>query len=140
MTKNCAGSYCRLKRLRATVRSIVDCRLWIPALADCLSPRDQVRIVRALEVQALTGRPISALQKEHAFADQPFRTLKIAVNLERSELYRRIDRRTEAMLAAGLVDEVRELLESGVPAGCKGLQTIGYREIVRFLAGRSAFA
>ncbi|MFA5517275.1 MAG: tRNA (adenosine(37)-N6)-dimethylallyltransferase MiaA [Desulfuromonadales bacterium] len=111
-----------------------------PEIAARLSPRDRVRIVRALEVQAITGRRFSDLQREHAFADQPFRILKIGATLERSELYRRIDQRTETMLAAGLVEEVRELLDCGIAPACKGLQTIGYREVVNHLGGGISLA
>ncbi len=106
-----------------------------PALAARLSPRDQVRIVRALEVQALTGRRFSEMQTAHAFADRPFRTLKIALAPARQELFARIDRRTESMLAAGLVNEVQGLLARGFSPSCKALQTIGYREVIRHLQG-----
>lgn len=111
-----------------------------PPLASRLSPRDQIRIVRALEVEALTGYRLSDLQRKHAFADRPFRTLKIAIDIERQELYRRIDRRAEAMVATGLVEEVGSLLAQGISPGCKGLQTIGYREIVRHLQGELSLA
>lgn len=106
-----------------------------PLLAARLAPRDRTRIVRALEVAALTGCRLSDLQSKHAFADRPFRTLKIAIDIERQELYRRIDRRAETMVVTGLVEEVRNLLAQGVSPHCKGMQTIGYREMVRHLQG-----
>ena len=106
-----------------------------PAMAARLAPRDLPRIVRALEVYAQCGRPLSLLQAEHAFAEQPFRTLIVGLAPERAELYRRIDGRAEAMFAAGLVEETRALLARGVSPAAKSLRTIGYRETVRLLAG-----
>jgi tRNA dimethylallyltransferase len=111
-----------------------------PALAERLHPRDRVRIVRALEVFALTGRRLSELQAGHGFRERPFRLFKIGLAPEREELYRRIDRRVEAMLAAGLLEEVEGLLARGVPPDGKALQTIGYRECILHLQGKLALA
>jgi len=106
-----------------------------PALAARLHPRDRVRVIRAIEVFTLSGRRLSALQEEHAFGDHPFRLLKFGLAPEREELYRHIDSRVESMLAAGLRDEVRDLLAKGYGPALKSMQTIGYREIVRHLEG-----
>ena len=106
-----------------------------PALAERLSPRDQVRIVRALEVFELTGQRLSELQAKHGFSDTPFRLLKIGVTADRDTLYRRIDERVHRMVEAGLVEEVEALLARGYSPRLKAMQTIGYREIVRFLQG-----
>jgi tRNA dimethylallyltransferase len=106
-----------------------------PFLAERLHPADRVRIIRGLEVYTLTGRPLSALQAEHAFQDRPFRLLKIGLSLVREDLYQRIDRRVDAMMEAGLLEEVRKLLEQGYHPHLKALQTIGYREGVLHLQG-----
>jgi tRNA dimethylallyltransferase len=107
-----------------------------PPLAARLSPRDQVRIVRALEVFRLTGRRLSDLQREHAGRPSPYRVLKIGLAPDRKFLYDCIDRRVEIMMAAGLPEEVRGLLERGYSPELKSLQTIGYRENVAYLQGR----
>lgn len=106
-----------------------------PVSAARLPPRNLVRIVRALEVYQLSGRPLSDLQAEHGFADQPYRLLVLGLTAAREELYRRIDRRSEQMFTAGLIEETRALLARGVAPECKGLRTIGYREVVRLLSG-----
>jgi tRNA dimethylallyltransferase len=106
-----------------------------PVLAARLHPGDRARIIRGLEVFALTGRPLSALQKEHAFSDRPFRMLKIGVTVEREELYRRIDQRVGLMLSAGLLEETRGLLDQGYAPELKALRTIGYAESILHLSG-----
>lgn len=106
-----------------------------PGMAATIHPRNRVRIIRALEVLALTGRRLSELQAAHAFADRPYTTLKIGLLPDRDELYRRIDRRVELMLEAGLIEETRGLLDKGYSPRLKALQTIGYRECIRYLQG-----
>lgn len=108
-----------------------------PETAQRLFPRDVVRIVRALEVAQLTGQPLSAWKRQHGFSDRPYRTLKLAVTPDRDELYRRIDRRVEAMFAAGLLEETRALLAQGYAAETKAMQTIGYREAMACLRGET---
>jgi tRNA dimethylallyltransferase len=107
-----------------------------PQTAARLHPNDAFRIVRALEVLELTGRPISELHREHGFGDAPFRTLTIGLAMDRPDLYGRIDRRVDAMLAAGLEAEVRALLARGYGADLKPMQAIGYSHMLAHLAGR----
>lgn len=104
-------------------------------LASRLHPRDRVRIVRGIEVQAITGIPLSKLQKEHGFSEQPYRVLKLALAPEREQLYERIDRRVESMMEQGLVEETRALLNAGFSPDLKAMQTIGYRECLAHLRG-----
>jgi len=104
-----------------------------------LHPNDRTRIIRALEVWRVTGRPLSAMQERHRFADAPYAALKLCVSPERDELYRRIDWRTVQMLREGWVEEVRGLLQRGHPAECSALQSIGYRQLVSFLTGGGHF-
>jgi len=103
--------------------------------AALLHPHDRVRLIRALEVFELTGRPLSVWRREHGFRQCRYRLLKIGLTAERSELYRRIDRRAAAMFAHGLVEETAALLAAGYPPHLKALQTIGYREALRLLSG-----
>ena len=103
------------------------------ATAQRLHPHDLFRIIRALEVWECSGRPMSDLHKEHGFRERPFRTLKIGLNRSRSELYERIDRRVEEMMAKGLVDEVRELLNRGYGPHLRSMQALGYRHMVQHL-------
>ncbi len=107
-----------------------------PATAGRLHPHDAQRIQRALEVYRLTGRPLSALQTGGG-AVLPYRWLKLALApAERAELHRRIGARFEAMLAAGLLDEVRQLYERGdlTPAH-PAMRAVGYRQLWQHLAG-----
>lgn len=106
-----------------------------PVSAARLHPNDTLRILRALEVFEATGRTISQLQEEHRFADSPFAALKIGLTLARGVLYSRIDRRVDAMLAAGFEEEVRGLLRSGYGPGLKSMQSIGYSHMSALAAG-----
>lgn len=106
-----------------------------PVLAEQLAPRNLVRIVRALEVFYQSGQPLSELQARHAAVPSPFRVITIGLAPQRELLYERIDRRVEAMMAAGLLAETEALLASGYSPRLKALQTIGYRECIDHLAG-----
>lgn len=106
-----------------------------PAAAQKINPNDLYRITRALEMYEMTGKAISKYHKEHGFRDLPFRVLKIGLNMNRNALYERIDHRVDAMIAAGLVEEVKGLLENGYSADLKSMQAIGYRHIIQYLKG-----
>ena len=108
-----------------------------PATAQRLHANDRVRIVRALEVYLQTGRPISAFRAEHAFSGAYYEALKMAIRVERPELYQRIDLRVEKMLEEGLVEEVRSLLAAGYGRELKAMRSIGYKEITACLAGET---
>jgi len=105
-----------------------------PVRARELSPNDLVRIVRALEIIELTGRPASELRRRSA--PDPVPHVAFGLIRPRSELYRAIDARVDAMVEAGLFEEVEELLRRGVPEWAPGLRTIGYREAIQCLKGR----
>ena len=104
-----------------------------------IHPNDRQRIVRALEVYALTGKPISEWQKEHDFRESAFSTLKIGLDRQRPELYDRINHRCDQMIDAGLVHEVMALLEKGYSREANSLRSVGYRHMGLFLAGRMSF-
>ncbi len=104
-----------------------------PSTAARLHANDLFRIIRALEVWECTGKPMSVLQKEHGFRENPFFTLKIGLKLPRSQLYERINRRVDEMMELGLVNEVRELLNRGYGVHLKSMQALGYRHMVQHL-------
>jgi tRNA dimethylallyltransferase len=110
------------------------------AAAARLHPHDRVRLIRALEVGELTGRPLSAWHAEHAFraAELPVRV--IALTMERAALYARLDARCHAMVEHGLVDEVQALWRRGYGPELPPLLSIGYREIGAYLQGRCDLA
>ena len=85
--------------------------------AERIGHRDLYRIVRALEVFRLTGQPISAHQQSHRFAAREYETLTVGLAMERERLYESINRRFDEMIARGLVNEVRTLLEAGCDPG-----------------------
>jgi len=93
------------------------------------------RASRAIEVALETGRPLSWWQRE-ARASGVMRPWYIVLTLPRESLQRRIAERVDAMLAAGLVDEVRRELARGTPPDTPGLDGVGYRETVAMLEGR----
>jgi tRNA dimethylallyltransferase len=109
-----------------------------PAAAARIHPHDRQRIVRALEVFALTGKPVTEWQKEHAFGERAFETLVVGLQRERAELYHAINERCEQMVAAGLMDEVRQLIDRGYGLDLKPLQSIGYRHMGFVLEGKLA--
>ncbi|HKL48053.1 MAG TPA: tRNA (adenosine(37)-N6)-dimethylallyltransferase MiaA [Desulfuromonadales bacterium] len=107
-----------------------------PEQAARIHPRNRVRVVRALEVFELSGMPMSQWQREHAFAERPFRVTSIGLSPPREELFARIDRRVDAMMEEGLEDEVRRLLARGCSVDLKAMKTLGYREMIHHIQGR----
>lgn len=107
-----------------------------PETARRLHAHDTYRILRALEVVETTGKPISRHHQEHGFLEQPFRSLKIGLNMDRAILYEGINARVDAMISAGFVDEVRNLLARGYAGDLKSLQSIGYRHMIDYIEGR----
>ncbi len=111
-----------------------------PEAANRIGVNDLYRIVRAIEVFELTGENISAHQRRHRFADNGYDILTVGVEVERQKLYEAIDRRFDAMVAAGLVSEVRALIEAGYSPERPPLSTIGYKQIAAHLRGEIALA
>lgn len=105
-------------------------------MAARLAPRDRTRVLRALETILTTGKSLAYFQEQHRFLNPRYRFLHIFLDLEREQLYQRINQRVEVMLARGFVDEVKGLLEKGFGAELKPLKSIGYRQIIEHLAGR----
>jgi len=106
-----------------------------PESARRLHPNDRTKIVRALEVFHLLGRPLSEEHKRHAFADRPFTPLLIGLTRERPALYRRVDDRVELELAKGLVEETRSLMSKGYGRDIGSMKGLGYKQMAGYLAG-----
>lgn len=104
--------------------------------ASKIHANDQRRIVRALEVHELTGRPISELQEQWDKERTKFDCLFIGLRREREDQNQRINERVRKMMAAGLVAEVRSLLAEPIPLSTAAKQALGYAEIIDFLAGK----
>ena len=111
------------------------------ASAAKLFPRDWPRVQRALEVRLQTGEAMSAQAESRAEAPACAARIRVlALSPPRAELYRRINERAEAHIAAGLVDEVRDLLSKGVPAASNALGAHGYRRVVEYLEGKRDYS
>ncbi|MBA2247308.1 MAG: tRNA (adenosine(37)-N6)-dimethylallyltransferase MiaA [Chloroflexia bacterium] len=107
-----------------------------PESAD-RSGRNLRRIIRALEIHAATGEPMSVLRGKRPV---PFDPLQIELWLPRDMLHERIARRTRQMMRDGLVEEVRSLLAGGVPATAPAFSAIGYRQVLPLIDGRATEA
>jgi tRNA dimethylallyltransferase len=111
-----------------------------PLAASAIHPNDARRIIRALEVYRATGEPISHQQTEFE-EGRPAEACRVFVlRRERTEQHQRIEQRVESMLAAGLVDEVRELTAGDQELGRTARQAVGYAEVLEHLAGKIDFA
>ncbi len=102
-----------------------------PAYYAEVDRRNTRRVLHALEVCLQSGRPFSAF-RTHTAKPRPFRVVKIGLDRPRAELFDRINRRADAMLADGLLAEARRVLPY---RDCEALNTVGYKEIFRYLDG-----
>ncbi len=107
-----------------------------PSAAEKIHPNDTYRIIRALEMVEATGKTISKHQEGHRFKNKRYKVFKIGLRMERKALYDHINKRVDAMMEKGLVDEVKGLLDRGYSENLKSMQSIGYRHIVDFIKGR----
>jgi len=108
-----------------------------PVSADSIEHRNIRRVIRAIEVTRITGRPFSDARVR---GDPGFDFRLLGVDLPNEILHARIDARVVAMFDAGLVDEVRALLASGVSPEAPAMASIGYSQVVRHLAGEITLA
>ncbi len=109
-----------------------------PGSAARIQAADVQKLTRALEVLLLTRRPLSAWFEKRPEPLAGFRVLKLGLDPPRQALYARLEERTEAMFAGGLIDEVRGVLERGFPQSSKALEAVGYRQALQVL--RSEFS
>jgi len=103
--------------------------------AERISPNDSKRIIRALEVYQLTGKPISSLQKQWDRRDAKHNWTIIGLRREKIDANCRINKRVTKMIAAGFVDEVKSLLAEKKPLSKQARCAIGYAEIIEYLNG-----
>jgi len=104
--------------------------------AQKIKPNDSVRVIRALEVLEQSGESIIEIQKRHSFTDCPYTVYKIGLQVDPKELKSRIAMRREKMVDAGLLDEVKSILDRGYSEKLKPLQSLGYKEVIDFLSGK----
>jgi tRNA dimethylallyltransferase len=111
-----------------------------PEAAERTSPSDRVRIVRALEVYWLTGRPITELRREGSRPLEGYRTLVLGLAPDRATLRVAVESRTRQMIERGLVAEVRGVLERSGGAVPRPLRAIGYRQALAVVHGELSLA
>lgn len=122
----------RLNGLEAIRRMLRDVDPEYYAKADVNNPK---RILKALEIYEMTGRPYSSFLSGRN-KQRSFNILKIGLNMDRNILYDRINKRVDAMMAGGLEEEVRSLYTY---KGCNALNTVGYKELFEYLDGNISF-
>ena len=107
-----------------------------PLAAARIHSNDKNKIIRALEVRLVEGKPISELFDRGREGLEGFRPIKIGLNPPRPLLYQRMDARAVRIFEQGLVDEVRGLLAAGVPRGSKPFESLGYKQALEVIEGR----
>jgi len=107
-----------------------------PITAERLHPNDVNRIVRALEVYTLTGKPISYYHTTAGTRTVDYHVNLYGLTMDRETLYRNIERRVDQQIADGLVDEVRGLLDKGYSPELPSMRGLGYKQIVGYLLGQ----
>lgn len=112
-----------------------------PAAYERIQPADEKRTIRALEVWYETGKTITQHNLETQRQPPRYQAVTIGLNFqERPQLWRRIDQRVDEMMALGLAEEVKALLDSGIPRDCTAMQAIGYKELAAAVTGQGDLA
>ncbi|MDE0299812.1 MAG: tRNA (adenosine(37)-N6)-dimethylallyltransferase MiaA [Candidatus Poribacteria bacterium] len=107
-----------------------------PESAARIHPNNTVRVIRALEVFELTGKPISALQVQWKHPAPRYEFRSFGLDMPREQLYDRIETRADRMMAIGLIEEVKGIIDAGYPSDCVALSSFGYKEIIDYLNGQ----
>ncbi len=107
-----------------------------PVKAEELHPNNLRRIIRAIEVYRITGKPVTMLQEEYRLARKQYQFKIMCISREREDIYRRINDRVETMFDKGLIDEVRSLLENPGGLSKQARQALGYKEVIQYLDGK----
>jgi tRNA dimethylallyltransferase len=107
-----------------------------PIAAKKIHPNNTVRTIRALEVYYYTGKPISWHWKNRKYRKSTYEYIKVAINHPREILRNRIRQRTVEMIDSGWIEEVQALLSNGYTTDMPGFNSVGYREIARYLSGK----
>lgn len=107
-----------------------------PKTAARLHPNDVRRVIRALEVYHLTGKPMSEYDQGLEQMDYKYNVAIIGLTMDRAKLYQRINQRVDEMMKNGLLDEVKRMLEMGYTRDMISMQGLGYKELMEYLEGR----
>ncbi len=107
-----------------------------PQASSKISPADEIRITRGLEVYELTGKPISEWQEKGKYSDKNLNFIKFGLNLERKKLYQRINQRVDKMMEAGFIQEVQNLISQKYSFELPALRTFGYLDMYAYLEGK----
>ncbi len=106
-----------------------------PVKADELHPNDLRRIIRAIEVYKITGKPVSVLQEQYKLARKNYQFKIMCITRERDDIYRGINQRVETRFDKGLVHEVHSLLDNPEGLSRQAEQALGYKEVIQYLEG-----
>jgi tRNA dimethylallyltransferase len=106
-----------------------------PENAARIGPRDTQKVIRAIEMRILAGKPVGEIHRAGRSSLQGYDVKKVGLSPSRDALCERIDARTVAMIRNGWLEEVRELLSSGIPTDAKPFQFIGYSELRAHVGG-----
>ena len=109
-----------------------------PDAAAKIHYNDLKRIIRALEVYELTGKPISKIQSKDE-ESLPYNLVIVGLDMDRKKLYERIEGRIDQMLKAGLINEVQSLIKEGYDKSLTSMQAIGYKEVAEHLHGKYTY-
>ena len=110
-----------------------------PTSAEEIHENNQKRVIRALEFYEINGYPISRHNKEQRMKEAFYNSCYFVLNDEREKLYERIDKRVDAMLENGLLEEVQKLKDMGYHRGMISMQGLGYKELLAYLDGECTF-
>ena len=100
-----------------------------------IDPNDTHRLIRALEVYEATGKTITSFWKEQQL-NEPYKSYEILVEMDRDDLYERINKRVDNMLNRGLLKEIESLFQKGYTKDDQGMNTVGYKEFYDFFEGK----
>ena len=106
-----------------------------PESAESIHPNNTKRVIRALEIYETTGKTKKEHEKVSKLKKSPYDFCLVGLNCEREILYERINKRVDIMIEKGLINEVKEILSSGVSKDAQSMQGIGYKEVVMALSG-----
>lgn len=107
-----------------------------PKSAESIHANNRKRVIRALEVYKLTGKPFSSYNAGEDFYKSKYDVKYYVLNMDRDKLYERINKRVDIMMDKGLLDECIKLKEMGYTPDMQSMQGIGYKEILYYLDGR----
>ena len=107
-----------------------------PKTCQKISPTDEIRIIRGLEVHELSGKPISEWQEKGQYTDKNLNFIKFGLNVERKALYQRINLRVDKMMQAGFLEEVKNLISRNYSFQLPALRTFGYLDMEAYLQGQ----